>query len=54
MTIERDQGTLTCRQCGHVWVTDEATASLLEELVAHSQEHTGPQPDQAKPAIWLR
>ena len=54
MTIERGQGTLTCRVCGHVWVADDATASLIEELVDHAHAHDGPQPDQAKPAIWLR
>lgn len=49
--IERDQGTLICRVCGQAWTTDEATASLLEELVAHAHTHS---PDEAKPAIWLR
>ena len=55
MTIERDQGTLTCKQCGQVWVTDEGTAALLEELVDHSKSHVpAEQADQAKPEIWLR
>ena len=51
--IQRDQGTLTCDVCGQAWVTDEATASLLEELVAHAHTHDEG-PDEAKPAIWLR
>ena len=55
MTIERDQGRLICRECDRTWVTDEATAMLLEQLVAHSLTHMPPeQADTAKPEIWLR
>lgn len=53
--VERnEQGQLVCRECGKVWVTDEAVAALLEQLVAHSGTHTGQEPDQAKPVIYLR
>lgn len=56
VTIERGEaGTLVCRQCGQVWITDDTLAQLLEQLVAHSKTHVPEEvADQAQPHIWLR
>lgn len=48
-----EPGKLTCQICGQEWLTDEATAILLEQLNTHA-ETVHPEPDAPAPRIWLR